>query len=304
MARSHVLNVVEYVAARAGIALVDAIPPAWALSIARGVGNVAYACLGNRRRTAISNLLRTGVASDRPTAARIARESFRHFATVTVEALIASRRITPETLSQYAEIEVPAATAKLLDDPQQGILLVQAHLGNWEVVGHIVSFRKRLVAVARRMDNPLFRRLFERRNSRCNIEIVDKHSQDRHSLLRALRGGSSLGLVADQHAASHGVEVPFFGIPAMTVTSPARLHLATHCPIVCGYGVRIAPLRFKFVYSEPLSFALTGDKDADTLMISAELNRRLEQYIRLYPEQYLWSHRRWRTPAEPKRSPV
>ena len=72
--------------------------------------------------------------------------------------LIASRRITPENLSRHAEIELPDATAKLLDDPAQGVLLVTGHLGNWEVVGHIVSFRKPLVAVARGMDNPLFRR--------------------------------------------------------------------------------------------------------------------------------------------------
>lgn len=297
MARSRILNLVEYGLARVGIAAVDTIPSGVSLAVARGIGDLAYLFLPGRRKTAIGNLLRTGVAGDRPTAARIARASFRHFAMVTVEALIASRRITPDNLPEHAEIEVPEATAKLLDDPNQGVLLVQGHLGNWEVVGHIVSFRKRLVAVARRMNNPLFRRLFERRNSRCNIEIIDKHSNDRYSLLRALRTGSSLGLIADQHAASHGMAVPFFGIPAMTVVSPARLHLATGCPLVCGYGVRVAPLRFKLVYSEPLTFDLTGDKDADTFTILSELNRRIEGYIRLYPEQYLWSHRRWRVPA-------
>lgn len=296
MARSKALNVLEYLVARLGIAVVDAVPPALSLALARGMGDLTYVLLGARRRTALSNLRCTGVAPDDVAARRIARASFRHFAMVSVEALIASRRITPENLSQYAEIELPAATAKLVDDPRQGILLVQAHLGNWEVAAHIVSFRKRVVAVARRMNNPLFRRLLERRNPRSNFEVVDKHSEDRHSLLRALRTGSSLGLVADQHAASHGANVPFFGIPAKTVTSPARLHLATHCPIVCGYGVRIAPLRFKLVYSEPLHFDLTGDRDTDTRTITVEVNRLLEQFIRLYPEQYLWSHRRWRPP--------
>jgi KDO2-lipid IV(A) lauroyltransferase len=214
-----------------------------------------------------------------------------------VEALVAARRITPETLAAHAEIELPDETARLLDDPAQGLLLVTGHLGNWEVVGHIISFRKPLVAVARRMDNPLVQRFLLRRNPRRNIEIVTKHSADRYSLLRALRSGRSLGLIMDQHASSHGVEVPFFGLPARTVASPARLHLATRCPIVCGYGVRTGHLHFKLVYSEPLRFDLSGDREQDVRTILTELNRRLEAFIRRYPEQYLWSHRRWGKPG-------
>jgi KDO2-lipid IV(A) lauroyltransferase len=56
-------------------------------------------------------------------------------------------------------------------------------------------------------------------------------------------------------------------------------------------------MRFKIVYTEPYVFEPTGDRDADVHAILTELNRRLEEYIRLYPEQYLWSHRRWRAPA-------
>jgi len=286
----------EYLLARIGVAVVDAVPPGIALSMARGVGNLAYLLLGRRRRIAIENIRRSGIATDPAEVRRIARASLQHFAMVGVEALIASRRIVPENLDQHAEIIVPPATARLLDDPSQGLLLVTGHLGNWEVVGHIVSFRKHLVAVARRMDNPLFSRLLERRNSRRNIEIVSKHALDRMSLLRALRRGSSLGLISDQHASSHWVDVPFFGIPARTVSSPARLHLATRCPLICGYGVRVGPMKFKLVYSEPLEFEPSGNREQDVFQITDSINRRLEEFIRLYPEQYLWSHRRWRTP--------
>ncbi len=294
MARSDLLNLAEYVLARMAVGAVDAIPPRISLALARCFGTLGFLVLPGRRRIAVDNLLRTGVATHRAEAVRIARASFQHFARLTVEALVASRRITPENLGEHAEIELPEATARLLDDPNQGILMVTGHLGNWEVVGHIISFRKPLVAVARRMDNPLVNRFMERRNSRRNIEIIAKHAEDRHSLLRALRNGRSLGLIMDQHAASHGVDIPFFGLPARTVTSPARLHLATRCPIICGYGVRIAPLKYKLMYSEPLSFDLCGNREEDVRTILTELNRRLEVFIRRYPEQYLWSHRRWR----------
>lgn len=283
----------EYALARMTVGMVDMIPPQFSMAVAARMGSLAFRLLGSRRRIAVANLQRTGVASSPEEARRIAHASFRHFAMLAVEALAAGRLITPDTLDKHAEIIVPESTAELLDDEEQGLLLSTGHLGNWEVVGHIISFRKPLVAVARRMDNPMVQRFMLQRNPRRNIEIISKHSRDKFSLLRALRRGRSLGLIMDQHASSHGVSVPFFGIPAHTVTSPARLHLATNCPIVCGYGIRSGFLRFKLEYSEPLVFDLSGDREEDIRIIMTELNRRLEGYIRRYPEQYLWSHRRW-----------
>ncbi len=286
----------EYGLARACLALVDHVPVRCSLALARGVGDVTYAALRARRRIAIENVLRAGVASERTEAARIARASFRHFAMLAVEVLHASRCITPERLDEFAEVHFPAATERLLDQRDQGIVLVGSHLGNWEVAGHIASFRKPVTAVARRLNNPLVDRLFERRNSRRNIEILSKHSADPRGLIRALRQGRMLGLIVDQHASRRGMSVPFFGIPAQTVVSPARLHLATRCPILCACGVRTGTMRFRLESSEPLCFEGGGDRTAAVYEILLELNRRIEGFIRRHPEQYLWSHRRWRTP--------
>ncbi len=293
----RVAHWVEYGLARACLAVVDRVPVRCSLALARGAGDLAYAALRARRRIAIDNVLRAEVAADRADAARIARASFRHFAMLTVEALQASRRITPESLDDFAQLDLPPATERLLEDSAQGVLLAGSHLGNWEVAGHIVSLRKPVVAVARRMNNPLVNRLMERRNSRRHIEILPKHEADPRGLIHALRTGRVLGLIMDQHASTQGMSVPFFGIPAQTVTSPARLHLATRCPILCGYGVRTGTMRFRLEISEPLEFEPGIDRTATVHAILLELNRRIEDAIRRYPEQYLWSHRRWRTPG-------
>ncbi len=294
MARNPVRNVLEYLGASVALTLVDAVPLRVSLAGSRAVGGLAYRLLRRRARLAVSNVLRAGIAHDEAEAKRIARASFRHFAMLAVESLAASRLLTPETLDQYVEMDMPPETRALMEDPSQGILFVTGHIGNWEVTGSAISLVKPLVAVARRMDNPLFRGLMRRRNPRRAMEIVEKHATDRLSLLRALREGKGLALLVDQHAASNGVRVPFFGIPASTVTSPARLHLATRCPIVCGYGCRVAPMRHRIHYSAPIVYSPTGDRDADVQRITADLNRRLEDFIRACPEQYLWSHRRWR----------
>ena len=279
---------------RIAVGLIDSLSPETALAWGRRLGRVSWTCLSSRRKTAIRNILFSGITSDVQEAKRIAKASFESFGMLTVESLIASRVITPENLADHIEMILPPETAKLLADPEAGGIFVTAHLGNWEVSGHIISFWKKLVAVARSMNNPYAQAFMIRRNPRRNMAIVVKHSSDRMSLLRPLKTGQMLALLADQHASSHGIMANFFGHPAKTVASPARLHLATRCPIVCGYGVRTGPMKFKLLASEPLYYESTDNHEADILRITIDLNKRLESFIREYPEQYLWAHRRWR----------
>ena len=279
---------------RLAVALADALPTGAALAAARGVGLAAWALLPGRRRTAIDNVTRAGVASSPDEARRIARESFESFAMLLVESLKASKLLTPETQNAHVRFEVPPETMALFEKPGQPVILASAHLGNWELSGHLISFVKPLVAVARTLDNPYAQRFLVRRNPRRRITIVPKHTRDRLALVRPLREGKLLGLICDQHATSGGVVVPFFGRPAKTVASPARLHLATGAPIVFGVCYRTGPMQFLMAASEPLRYEPTGDREADVLAITRMVAETTERFVRRFPEQYLWSHRRWR----------
>ncbi|MBQ3811199.1 MAG: hypothetical protein II839_10320 [Kiritimatiellae bacterium] len=305
MAASKAVALLQYVPLRLVVGLLDLLPVRAALAFARGAGALAWALLPGRRRVAVANVKLAGVAKDDADARRIARASFDSFAMLAVESLKASKLITPDTAERYAEFVAPPETFALFRDPGQPIILGSAHVGNWELSGHIASFFKPLVAVARNLDNPYAQRFMKKRNPRRRIEIVAKHSQDRMALLRPLRSGKLLGLICDQHAASHGVMVPFFGHPASTVTSPARLALATGVPVVCGFCVRTGPMKFRMEGTAPIWPKPTGDRDADVVALTTEINRRIEDIVRRYPEQYLWSHRRWRKPrAAPAESPA
>ncbi|MBR1837854.1 MAG: glycoside hydrolase family 127 protein, partial [Kiritimatiellae bacterium] len=252
------------------------------------------AVAGRRRRLAVDNVLKSGVASGEADARRIARDSFLSFAMLSVESLKASSLVTPETVGRYFDFDVPPETMALFEKPGQPVILASAHLGNWELSGHVISFTKPLVAVARTLDNPYAQRFMQRRNPRRRIEIVPKHSKDRLALLRPLRTGKLLGLICDQHASGGGVTVPFFGRPAATVVSPARLHLATGAPIVFGVCFRVGEMKFLMKASEPLSHEPTGDREKDIREITLRIAQVTERFVRMHPEQYLWAHRRWR----------
>ena len=305
MAAPKAVALLQYVPLRLAVGLVDLLPARLALALSRGVGALAWAFLPGRRRVAVANVELAGVAKDAADARRIARASFDSFAMLAVESLKASKIITPDTVASHAEFVVSEETWKLFETPGQPVILGSAHVGNWELSGHIISFTKPLVAVARNLDNPYAQRFMKKRNPRRRIEIVAKHSQDRMALLRPLRSGKLLGLICDQHAASHGVMAPFFGHPASTVASPARLALATGAPVVCGFCVRTGPMKFRMEGAAPIWPKSTGDRDADVLALTTEINRRIEDIVRRYPEQYLWSHRRWRKPrAAPVEGPA
>jgi len=304
MARSIVLSALEYVPLRLAVGLVDLLPARTALALSRGVGRATWRLLPRRRRTATENVLRAGLAADRAEAERIAKASFESFAMLSVESLKAMRLITPDNVAEHVEFDVPPETWELFRKPGQPVVLASAHLGNWELSGHIISFTKPLVAVARSLDNPFAQRFMQRRNPRRRIEIVAKHSKDRLALLRPLRTGKLLGLICDQHAASNGVEVPFFGHPASTVVSPARMHLATGAPIVFGVCYRTGPMKFLMAASEPIRVEKTGDRDADIRAITLKINEATERFIRRHPEQYLWAHRRWRAKKAPSAPPA
>ena len=222
---------------------------------------------------------------------------------LSVESLKASLEITPDTLEHHVRFEVPEETMELFRAPGKPVILASAHLGNWELSGHVVSFLKPLVAVARALDNPFAQRWLERRNPRRRIQIVPKHTRDPMALLRPLREGKLLGLICDQHARGGGGAGPFFGRPARTVASPARLHLATGAPIVFGVCYRTGPMQFLVTATKPFTHEPTGDREADVLAITEKIAKITEDHVRRFPEQYLWAHRRWRA-LDPKRAYV
>jgi KDO2-lipid IV(A) lauroyltransferase len=284
----------QYVALRIAVAIVDSIPAASALKLARCAGRVTWWLLPSRRKLAIDNVLLSGIARDKRSAARIAKASFESFAMLSVESLKGSALLTPDTLAGRVRWEVPPETEALFKTPGQPVVLASAHLGNWELSGHLISFWKPLVAVARTLDNPYVQRFMERRNPRRRIEIVAKHSSDPMALLRPLKTGKLLGLICDQHATSDGVTVPFFGHDAQTVASPARLALATGAPVVFGVCFRTGPMQFLMAASEPIPVVRTGDRKADTIALTRKISETTERFVRRHPEQYLWAHRRWR----------
>jgi KDO2-lipid IV(A) lauroyltransferase len=185
-----------------------------------------------------------------------------------------------------------------LRDGRHPALLFSGHIGNWELsyaLGERAGLR--VNPVYRAPDNPHLRWLFESRVRTSNIELIPKGAAGARQTIRLLSKGELVAMFVDQKM-NDGIAVPFFGRPAMTAPALATLALKYRRPVIPFRVVRLKGAYFRAEVLPPLRFADSGDRAEDIRRAMTEVNLLLEGWIRQYPEQWLWLHRRW-----PKESP-
>ncbi len=263
-----------------------------AYSIGGAIAAAAWPFFFRRRRISVDNVLKCGITSDVREARRIARVAWRHFAGHIAEALFVPRVVTCENWREHLDFSgAPEEAVKmLLDTPEKPVLLVSGHHGVWEAATNILSFSRPMIAIARKLDSAWAQKFLEKHHFRGPVTLVDKNRGLTPAVLRQWKDQcAALTMLMDQHA-WNGERLEFLGRPAMTVTSAARLAVRSGFPVVIGSFVRVGPYRYRLVGGTPLEFS-RGD---DVRRVTQIFNDRLGEAIRQYPEQYLWSHRRWR----------
>jgi KDO2-lipid IV(A) lauroyltransferase len=111
--------------------------------------------------------------------------------------------------------------------------------------------------------------------------------------LRWLKKGGILFLYADQNK-SDGVYVDFFDRPAGTVEGPAMLHLRTGAEILCAFIIRQGRREHKIMITPPIKVEKTGNREEDVYQVTNAFTKAIEDFVRQYPEQWWWSHKRWK----------
>lgn len=184
-----------------------------------------------------------------------------------------------------------------------GVLFLTAHLGGWEIGSFVHSLHGHtLHIVVRDLDNPLLDRFASGYRRRHGNRTIDKRDFVR-GILSAMKAGETVGILMDQNMTpQQGVFVDFFGIPACTASGPARVALRTDAAVVPAFTIWDAALgKYRIRFDPALPLVRTGNEEADIAANTALFTRVIEDYVRRYPEQWLWVHRRWKTrpPAEP-----
>jgi len=285
----------EFAVFHAVLRAIDRMPVDRALAMASRIGDIVYALDFYRRGVAKRNIRLSGIAAGRAETARIARASFRSFAQLAVESLKADDYFRSGRWREMVDLQIDPAADEALKAPGRGAILAGGHIGNWEIASRVLATFKPVVGITKNMNNPLTDRLVKDRRARENFTMTPKRDADAGRLLEVLNRGHVLGLLVDQHARSaYGEPIRFFGRHVSMHKSAALLHLVSGAPLILGCCVRTGNMKFLVRAYPPVNIPRSGDKNTDVRALMLELNSKLEDMVREFPEQYLWAHRRWR----------
>jgi Kdo2-lipid IVA lauroyltransferase/acyltransferase len=188
-------------------------------------------------------------------------------------------------------------------DRGKGVLFATAHLGGWELGSYAHAlYGYPLQMVVRPLDNRRLDRLVERYRTRSGNQTFPKEDFAR-GLLAAMRDGQTVGILMDTNMTPpQGVFVDFFGRPAYTAAGLARVAMRTGAAVVPGFTIWDESKHKYVIHFEPaLELVQSSGDETDVRENTQAFTRVIEEYVRRYPEQWLWVHRRWKTrpPGEP-----
>jgi Kdo2-lipid IVA lauroyltransferase/acyltransferase len=288
---------VEYAAMRGLIAGLSRLPWNTACAIGENLGELLYRPLKIRRFVVERQIAAAFPELDDRQVNKLARASYRHLGRTAVEASLLPTMTRDALLGLVEKTE---GWDQLLSrtDESKGTLLVAAHHGNWELLGGYLAARGlNPEVIVRGADNRLFEDYLNENRTRLGLEVVHDSAAVKR-ITKAMREGRYLAMLADQGVLGLASSfVPFFGRPAKTPRGFAVFALRFDVPVYFMDMLRLPNGRFRVIF-EPVQIERTGERERDTDSMVAEYSRILEKWVREYPEQYFWQHRRWRRQPE------
>ncbi len=287
----------EYFAMRALIAGLGRLDWSTAGAVGEKLGVMIYSPLRIRRFVVERQIAAAFPNLDADGVERLARASYRHLGRTAVEAALVPRMDKAGILDLVESVEGWEHVVNRPDE-SKGTILVAAHHGNWELLGAYLAARGlQIEVIVRGADNRLFEDYLNANRTRIGLDVVHDSVAVRR-ITKAMREGRYVAMLADQGVLGLASSfVPFFGRPAKTPRGFAVFALRFDVPVCFMDMVRLPNGKFRVVL-EPVEIERTGDKDRDTDAMVAEYSRILEKWVREYPEQYFWQHRRWRRQPE------
>ncbi len=276
-------------------AAVARLPQAILLGLGTLLTVLLWPWMGKRRRYARANLALCFPELDPAQRERLLRANLRATVTGALE-LLRAWYAPASALQGLAEVEglehLRAATAS-----GRGVLLFGGHFTHSELSARLLEevSGQPVHVVVRRNNHRCIEAMFDRARRRAFAGTIAK--KDVRGLLRSLSRGGVVAYSADQNFTYQNAFVPFFGVPAATLTATpdlARRGKAVVLPFWCHRG---DDGRYRLRIEPQWAGWPSNDADAD----AARYMRELEQVVRQHPEQYLWVHRRFKTrpPGEP-----
>ena len=290
------MDLLLYCLARAVVAALQALPLRVVAHLGRAGGSLAWSLDARHRRVALDNLRLCLGAEKSPTAIRaLVRENFRrigeNFACAVKTAAMSNDEI--KKVVQAAGVEKLHAAAP--GETPASCVIAIGHFGNFELYARCASFAPgyQFATTYRALRQPALNRLLQSLREKSGCLYFERRT-DAGALKTVMsRGGTALGLLADQHAGDHGLRLPFLGRDCSTSAAPAVLALRYHCPVFTAICYRVSPGRWRVEVGDEIA-THEGGRPRSSEAIMRDVNRALEIGVRRDPANWFWVHKRWK----------
>ncbi len=288
----------EYAAAWPFIKLLGVLPRSLSRAVAIAFGQFFYLVHLKLRHVGMRNLQMAFPEKTDAERARILRGVFTSLGRQLAE-LCQFPRYTPANVDEvvvYDGLEnYERAYAR-----GKGVLFLTAHFGGWELSAFAHSLHGHWVNIVMRpMDNEYLDRMLQNYRTMHGNKVVPKHDFVR-GLLAAMKSGETVGILMDTNMTPpQGVFVDFFGIPACTASGLARIAMRTGAAVVPGFTIWDETIgKYRLRFDPAVELVRTGNLESDIVANTQKFTNVIEEYVRKYPDQWLWVHRRWKTRPE------
>jgi len=280
-------------ALKAAAGLARALPEKSARALGRWLGRLGYHLAGYRRGVAAENLRRAlGKGMPPSKVDRLVKEVFANLGQTAVEVFC-----FPQWGGNQLRDKVECDNVGMFDRALaggKGAILLSAHFGNWELFGAwVATLGYPIDVVVKPQRNSSADEFYNRLRRSMGVGIIPTQKASRQIIV-SLKKNRLVAILADQYAGNDGIPVEFFGRMTPTHRGPAAIALRLGCPIFHGVLVRLPDGRHRAICDGPLEFEPTSSPEEDILRLTQKYTRVLEEYIRRHPEQWLWTHRRWK----------
>lgn len=271
--------------------LLRLLPFGFATALCERLGRLGYLVSPRQRKLALRTLALSFPERSEEDRRRIAKDSFAHLGRSLAESVLVDRVRIEELVELDGDSEAVARAALAQG---KGVVVATGHIGSWELFAkRSASLGLPIGTVAREANDPRLTALLTQ--GRKGLRLFWRNSpMAAREIVRFLKQGGAVGILIDQDTKVAGHFVRFFGRDAFTPRAAGDLAARLGCPMIFGCCYRVAPRLHRMIVL-PVEVARTGDAERDSLALTAEATRQIEEQIRARPSQWVWMHDRFRT---------
>jgi KDO2-lipid IV(A) lauroyltransferase len=257
------------------------------------LGLLGYYVMQTRRNIALENLQFAFPEKSQRQRKKIAKGAFKNYG-ITIVEMLWFPKLDESLLHHFVKI-------KNLDimleryKRGKGMVMLSGHFGNWELIALAVGYVSKLpiTIIVQTQSNRLVDDVINHHRCLFGNRVVSMEKSPRE-ILRVLSAGGVVAIAPDQSAARESIYVSFFGRKVSTHQGPAVFALRSGAAMQMGFIIRQKDGTYEIVLEEIFYNDLHSYSEENVIELTRRHTEVLERYIRMYPDHWLWMHRRWK----------